>query len=327
MPHVLVAGRIHAAGIALLNKAPGTTFEVVDDVSLESYAPRVPAADAIVIRTQPLPADVIARAAKLKIVSRHGVGYDAVDVAALSARGIPLTIAGDVNSRSVAEHTMMLILALAKRTIAHDACTRRGPWDSRNRFEAWELADRTLLLLGFGRIGRRVARMAAGFDMRVAAFDPYLAPDEIRRHGATPVGDLRAALREADVVSIHLPRSDERPLLDEHMLALLKPSAVVINTARGGIVDEHALAMALAAGRIRGAGLDVFDSEPPAPDHPLLASDRVVLSPHASGLTEQSAERMAISAVANVLNFFEGRLDATLVVNGADLARSDTVKA
>jgi D-3-phosphoglycerate dehydrogenase len=327
MPHVLVAGRIHDAGIALLSNAPGVTFEVVEDVSTESYASLVPAAEAIVIRTQPLPAAVIARAAKLRIVSRHGVGYDAVDVAALSARGIPLTIVGDVNSRSVAEHTMMLILAVAKQTIQHDACTRRGPWNYRNRFDAWELADRTLLLLGFGRIGRRVAQMAAGFDMRVVAFDPYLAPDEIRRYGATPAADLRASLSEADVVSIHLPRSDGRPLLDKQMLALLKPSAVVINTARGGIVDEHALAAALAAGRIRGAGLDVFDSEPPAPDNPLLASDRVVLSPLASGLTEQSAERTAISAVGNVLNFFDGRLDAALVVNGADVALGDTVKA
>ncbi|HUG62285.1 MAG TPA: NAD(P)-dependent oxidoreductase, partial [Methylomirabilota bacterium] len=160
MPHVLVAGRIHDAGLARLRAAPGVTLDVVDAVSTDAYAPLAPKADAILLRTQPLPRSVIETATRLKIVSRHGVGYDAVDEAALTERGIPLAIVGDVNSRGVAEHAMGLILALAKRTIEYDAHTRRSDWGFRNSLTAMELAGKELLIVGFGRIGRHVAAMA-----------------------------------------------------------------------------------------------------------------------------------------------------------------------
>jgi D-3-phosphoglycerate dehydrogenase len=320
MPHVLVAGRIHDAGLDILRNTPGVTFDLVEDVSVESYAPLAPNADAILIRTQPLPRAVIESAGRLKIVSRHGVGFDAVDVDALTQRSIPLTIVGDVNSNSVAEHTMMLVLALAKRTIMYDLKTRASSWQYRNSFDAWELAGRTLLLLGFGRIGKSVARMAAAFNMRVLAYDPYVEPEAVSACDVTPVSDLRQALAEADVVSVHMPKSTDGPLLGTNELGWMKSTAIVVNTARGGIVDEGALQQTLAAGRLGGAGLDVFDIEPPAPNNPLFGFENVVLSPHSAGLTEEAAARMAVSSVMNILDFFSGGLDPALVVNAVRIA-------
>lgn len=314
MPHVLVAGRIHEAGLALLKATPGISFDIVDEVSFDSYVPLVDRADAIVLRTQPMPAAVIDRAARLRIVSRHGVGFDAVDVAALDRRGIPLTVVGDVNSVSVAEHTMMLMLGLAKQALVHDRAVRGSDWDCRNRFAAVELSGKTLLLYGFGRIGRRVAGLAKGFGMRVLAHDPGVDPDIMRAAGVEPVTDPDAALGMADVVSLHVPLS-AKVLIGAAELVRMKPTAFLINTARGGMVDEAALVGALAQGRLAGAGLDVFASEPPPPDHPLRSSDRVLLSPHTAGLTQESAMRMSLSAVQNVLDYFAGRLDPALVVN------------
>ncbi len=315
MPHVLVVGPIHASGMALLQTAPGVTLDVVNEPTLEAYAPFAPKADAILIRTQPMPATVIATAAKLKIVSRHGVGYDAVDVAALTARGIPLCIVGDVNSLAVAEQTMALMLALAKQVTTYDAATRGDGWGTRNRFTAFELNGKTLLLLGFGRIGRRVAKLAMAFGMVVEAYDPFMPPAAIEAEGARAVANLDAAFSRADVVSVHMPKSDGKAMMAARELALLKPSAIVINTARGGLIEEAALAEALAAGRIAGAGLDVFDAEPPPKDHPLLKSGRTIVSPHIAGLSIESAERMAVSSAENVLDFFAGQLDPSLVVN------------
>jgi D-3-phosphoglycerate dehydrogenase len=321
MPHVLVAGKIHEAGVARLRAAPGVTFDLVDEVSTASYAPLVDKADAILIRTQPMPADVIQKAGRLKIVSRHGVGYDAVDVEALNRRHIPLAIVGDVNSRPVAEHAMMMMLSFAKRTAAYDAATRRGDWNYRNSYEAKELAGKTLLLIGFGRIGRIVARMAAAFEMVVQAHDPYQSETEILKGGAEPAPDLAAALGAADYVSVHAPLAGNNALLGQAELAKMKPTAVIINTARGGLVDESALAGALETGSIAGAALDVFVDEPPSTDHPLLRNARTILSPHSAGLTEECAARMSTAAVQNILDFFADRIDPSVVVNGAHVPR------
>ena len=325
MPHVLVAGRIHDAGLDILRNARGLTFDLVEDISVASYAPLVPNADAILIRTQPLPRAVIESATRLKIVSRHGVGFDAVDVDALTERSIPLAIIGDVISNSVAEHSMMLVLALAKRTIVYDQKTRASSWQYRNSYDAWELNGRTLLLLGFGRIGKAMARMASGFNMKILAYDPYVAAEIISASGVTPVSDLRQALAEADVVSVHMPKSVNGPLLGARELGWMKPSSIVVNTARGGIVDEQALREALSAGRLAGAGLDVFESEPPGSDNPLFDFDNVVLSPHSAGLTEEAAAGMAMSAATNIVNFFAGHLDPALVVNDVGIAPPATM--
>ena len=319
MAHILVAGKLHAAGLERLKAAKDMSFTLVDEISLESYLPHLAGADAVILRTQPMPASAVAAAPKLKIVSRHGVGYDAVDVKALSARGIPLAIVGDVNSRAVAEHTLMLMLATARKAAAHDAAVRRGDWNVRNRFETVELDGKNLLLVGFGRIGRRVAELARAFGMTVSAYDPFVAADVMAKHGVRPAADLVKALGSADYVSLHMPGSTAGAVIFAEEIAAMKPGAILINAARGGLIDEVLLDRALREGRLGGAGLDVFKAEPPAPDHPLLSNDKVVLSPHAAGLTAECAARMAISSVQNVLDHLAGRLDPALVVNAAEV--------
>jgi D-3-phosphoglycerate dehydrogenase len=314
MPHLLIAGKLHPSGLALLNDAEGMTYDYVEEVSEESYAPFIGKADALLIRTQPLSRATVAKAERLKIVSRHGVGYDAVDLAALNARRIPLCVAGDVNSISVAEHAMLQILACAKFLIQADRAVRDGPWGWRNQLKAEDISGKKLLILGYGRIGRRLARMAEGFGMQIQAYDPFLAEHGWPEGPVAPVASLAEGLAWADVISVNVPKAG-RPVLGAEELARVKPGVILVNTARGGIVDETALSVALADGRVAAAGIDVFDAEPPQADHPLIAFDQVVLTPHIAGLTQQAAERMATASVQNLLDFFSGRIDPDLIVN------------
>ena len=315
MPHLLIAGKIHDDGLALAERAIGFTFDYVTDISHESYAHLIGKADGLVIRTQPLPAETIAKGERLKIVSRHGVGYDAVHVPSLNARGIPLAIVGDVNSRPVAEHAMMMILGLAKRVRTYDSATRESHWFYRNSFDAIELDGKSLLIIGFGRIGRHVARMASGFGMDIHAYDPMQSPDAIKAVGVHPVSNLSDGLAIADFVTIHAPKIDDRPLIGRDELRTMRPTAFIINTARGGMIDEDALYDALEARALAGAGIDVFIEEPPRKAHRLFIRPDVILSPHSASLTAESAERMAIMSVQNAIDYFEKRLDPALVVN------------
>jgi D-3-phosphoglycerate dehydrogenase len=327
MPHLLIAGKLHPSGLEILTSNPGVTFDYVEEVSEPSYAGLIDKADGLVLRTQPLSAATLARASRLRIVSRHGVGYDAVDLPALNARGIALAVVGDVNSVSVAEHAMMMLLACAKRAVAADRAVRDpARWGWRNRLETSEISGRHLLILGYGRIGRHLARMARGFGMEVKAFDPYLETQGWPAGDAGPVRSLPEGLAWADAVSVHVPKA-EHPILAADELALLRPGAIIINTARGGVVDETALVEALRAGHVAAAGLDVFDDEPPAPDHPLLAFDQVLLSPHIAGLTINAAERMAIASVRNAIAYLEGRLEPDFLINKDVLACHDLPSA
>ena len=321
MPHLLVAGKLHPAGVALLQRlhSDGYSYDYVEEISEASYAPLIDRADALVIRTQPLSAPTVARARRLKVVSRHGVGYDSVDVAALDARGIALTILGDVNSISVAEHAIMLLLAAAKRARKADSAVRgEGQWDWRNKLEQQEISGKRLLILGYGRSGRYLARMATGFGMEIMAFDPYLEKVGWPKGEVQPVSDLGAALGWADYISVHVPKSD-KPMIGAEEIALMKRGVILVNTARGGVVCETALAEALGSGQIGAAGLDVFEDEPPRPASRLLAYDSVVLSPHIAGLTAECSERMAVGAIGNAIDYLNGSIDPALVVNGRTL--------
>lgn len=315
MPHLLVAGKLHPTGEAMLHslQAQGLGVDYVEEVSEPSYAPLIHRADALVIRTQPLTAATVAQAERLRVVSRHGVGYDSVDLAALNARGIALTIVGDVNSVSVAEHAMMQLLAGAKRALRADRSVRAPDgWNWRNRLEAQEISGKNLLILGYGRIGRHLARMAAGFDMQVRACDPFLEGKGWPDGPVRPV-PLDEGLPWADCISVHIPKSD-RPVIGAPEIARMKRGVILANTARGGVVDEAALAAALASGQIGAAGVDVFDTEPPAAS-PLLAQDNAILSPHIAGLTAECGERMAIAAIQNALQCLDGTIDPDLIVN------------
>lgn len=324
MPNILVAGKIHPAGLDILHNVSGFKVQLVQEVSVASYAPFIAEADALLIRTQPLTAKEIFAGKNLRMVSRHGVGYDSVDVAALTERNIPLSIVGNVNSLSVAEHTLSMLLALAKRICYFDSSIREGEWNRRNSFSAVEVAGRTLFILGFGRIGREVARLAQSFRMNVIAYDPFLPDNSFVESGVTRVAEINEGLQQADAVTIHLPLSGDKAVIGADELALMKSHAILINTARGGIVDEEALATALQNDALGGVGLDVLQQEPPALNTALLAQhDKLILSPHSAGLTEEAAMRMSISAATNIVNFFAGQLDTDLVVNKQVLALND----
>jgi D-3-phosphoglycerate dehydrogenase len=313
---ILILGRIHEAGLDILRARPGVSFEIMAQPAEPDILALAPTADAIILRTTKLTAAAIDSAPKLKIVSRHGVGYDNVDMAALDRRRIPLTLVGNVNALSVAEHTLFMMLTLAKRGVAYDRATRNGDWKLRDSFGATELAGKTLLLLGFGRIGREVARRAQAFGVTVLAYDPYVRDAAMFAARVQPVSKLAEAFPQADFISVHLPMTPEtRGIIGARELATMRKTAIVISTARGGLVDEVALADALRSGQIRAAGLDVFVDEPPAPNDPLLKLDNLLLSPHIAGLTEECAMRMAEVSARNALDGLDGKVDPQLVVN------------
>ena len=317
MARVLVAGRIHPSGMAVLEAENGLEIEVVADPGATLPMEKLREADALLIRYGVLTAEQAAAMPRLKVVSRHGVGCDNLPVEALAAQGVPVTVVGPVNAVSVAEQTMAMLLALVKRIASYDAAVRGGDWAIRDTLAVGELAGRTLLLLGFGRIGREVARRALAFDMEVMAFDPYVDAGAIAAAGCRPVADWRAVLPQVDALSLHLPATPEtRMLIGAAELAAMKPTAILVNAARGGMVDEAALHAAL-TGRMAsgGAALDCFAAEPPARDLPLLKLPNVVLSPHSAALSAEAAERMGIVAARNVVAGLKGGLDPALVFN------------
>jgi D-3-phosphoglycerate dehydrogenase len=316
MRKVLIIQPFHEDGMKLFAARPDVAYEVVDGAP-DELAEKIADADGVTIRTTPLPAEVLDRAERLKVVSRHGVGYDNIDVDALTRRRIPLAIAADANATAVAEHTLYFMLALAKQGLRYDRATREGGWAVRNSLEAVDLMGRRVLVMGFGRIGREVASRCAAFGMAVMVYDPYVQANVIEAAGDyRSVPDFEAALPETDVLTVHMPLgADSRGLIGAAELAALPAHAFVINAARGGIIDEAALHEALTSGRIAGAGLDVFDREPPPDDHPLFALPNVILTPHSAGLSKEAAIRMAISTARNVLAGIDGKLDPSMVVN------------
>ena len=316
---ILFIQRVHERGHALATGRGDVDIDVYQGRDPDEIRRRIEDADAIVVRTAVIDRSVIDAAPRLAIISRHGVGYDAVDIAAAAERSIPVTITPLANSVSVAEHTMFMLLALAKNARENDAAVRGNRFEqARVSMKPFDLAGRNLLIVGFGRIGSRVAPRAIGFGMNVHAFDPYVERSVIEAAGCTVAPDLHAVLPEMDAVTVHTPLNREtRGIIGARELALMKPTAFVLNTARGGVVAEDALLAALQAGRIGGAGLDVFESEPtpPGTDHPLLGFDNLVVSPHCAGVTVESSMRMAEYSVRNVLDCFDGRLDPEVVVN------------
>ena len=316
---ILFIGRIHECGLTLAVNREDVDVDVYEGRDPAEIRRRIADADAIVVRTAVIDRPAIDAGRRLAIISRHGVGFDAVDVGAAAERSIPVTITPLANSVSVAEHAMFMLLALAKNARRNDAAVREDRFEqAKVAIKRLDLEGRNLLIVGFGRIGSRVAPRAMGFGMRAHACDPHVEPGVIEAAGCTVVEDLRAALPQMDAVTVHTPLNHEtRGIIGEQELALMKPTVFVVNTARGGVVDEDALLAALEAHRIGGAGIDVFESEPTPPptDHPLLALDNVIVSPHCAGSTIESSMRMAEYAVRNVLDCFDGRLDPEVVVN------------
>lgn len=260
--------------------------------------------------------ELIGATPNLEVCSRFGVGFDSVDVPALTERGVPLMVAGTANSVTVAEHAMFMMLDLAKMARQYHAGVAAGNFGVRNEYSALDLYEKRLLSVGFGRIGSRTVKRALGFEMDVQVYDPYADPAAVRAAGAEPVDDLDRALAEADFVTVHCPRNEETyGLIGAERLARMKPTAIIVTTARGGIVNEAALIEALRNRTILAAGIDVFDPEPPLPGNPLFTMDNVLLSPHSAGVTRESMDRMAIVTCQNVIDVFDGRPVPAHVVN------------
>jgi D-3-phosphoglycerate dehydrogenase len=252
----------------------------------------------------------------MMVVTRIGVGFDAVDVPALSRRKVPLMVAGTANSPSVAECAMFMMLTLAKRATEMHALVRDNRWPERLGMLPFDLYGKTILIVGFGRIGSRTAKRCLAMEMNVLIFDPYKAPADIKAAGCEPVADLDAALPRADFVSIHCPKNPETiGLFNAARLARMKPKAFLVNTARGGIVDEAALYTALTSGKLAGAGLDVFEQEPPPAGQALLSLPNVITAPHVAGVTVEAVDRMSEQTARNILSVLDGSPLSQNVIN------------
>jgi D-3-phosphoglycerate dehydrogenase len=278
-------------------------------------------AHAAILGATPFGAPELEAARLTQVVARIGVGYDAIDVPALSKARVPLMTAGIANSASVAECAIFMMISLAKRWSDLDKAVKENRWLDRWVFVPGDLLEKQLLIVGFGRIGTRTAKRALAMEMKVAVYDPYVPAKAIAAAGCTPVTDLNAALAQADFVTLHCPKTPETVgLINAERLACMKPSAILVNTARGGIVDEKALFAALSAKKLAGAGLDVFDKEPPEPANPLFSLSNVLCAPHMAGVTKEAMDRMAIAATKNVLSVFDGAPIVENVINKDVLA-------
>jgi len=253
---------------------------------------------------------------EIKVVTRMGVGYDSVDIPALSRRKIPLMVAGTANSPSVAEQALFMMLTLAKRAVEMHSIVKNDKWSHRLGMLPYDLFGKNVLIIGFGRIGTRTAKRCLAMEMNVLIYDPYKSAAEIKTAGCEAVSELDAALPRADFVSIHCPKTAETVgMFNAARLKRMKPTAYLINTARGGIVDEAALHEALVSGKLAGAGLDVFEHEPPPSGHSLFDLPNVIMAPHVAGVTREAVDRMSEQTARNILSALDGEPIRQNVIN------------
>ncbi len=303
---VLIVQPIHESGVQVFDDR--FDVRVASDPSVATVIREIKGVEGVVVRTAPFTREIMEAADSLKVIARHGVGVDNIDVQAATELGIVVLNTPQANAVSVAEHTIVAMGALAKRCVPMDQATRASQWERRNEYKAVDLNGKVLGLVGIGRIGSLVARKAKGaFDMNVIAYDPFIRPEVAEAAGITLVS-LDEVFRNADVVSLHTPLTPEtRNLVGAERLASMKPSAFLVNFSRGEVVDETALYQALTTGVIAGAALDVFQQEPPQPDHPLFQLENVVLAPHMAALTQECVVRMATGAAEGVVEVLTGQ--------------------
>lgn len=278
---------------------------ITEDEVLEEIAD----VDALInVRSVPINRRIIGAAKNLKIIARHGLGYESIDVEAASERNILVTRTTGQGPHPVAEHTIGFILALSRMFIPANTSVKSGNWEI-YKFVGKEVRNKTLGIIGLGAIGSEVARMARlAFQMRVIAYDPYVSEEKARDVGAKLV-DLPSLLRESDYISLHTAVTKESAgILGREEFGLMKNGVFIISCARGELIDEKAFYAALTSGKVAGAALDVLAEEPPSRDNPIVKLENVILTPHVAGLTEDSSERMAISVAENVVNVLRGRL-------------------
>ena len=316
MKKILVIQPIHDAGIELLKNNSDYEFEIVENVDPEFLKSKIKDCDGISIRTAKLTSDVIEVAEKLKIISRHGVGYDNIDLKSSKQKNLTLAITATANAVAVAEHVMFMLLNISKRKNMYDSTVKEGKFNDRNKLpKTVELWNKNILIAGFGRIGQALIKRCLGFEMKVFVYDPFVSKDIIEKLGGIKVDSMEEACKDMDAISLHIPLNDKtKNIINYDLLQTMKKNCIIINAARGGIVNEFDLNKALDENLIFGAGLDVFETEPPEANNPLLKNDKVFLSPHTAAFTEECMTRMGKETIQNILDFFNEKLEKSKVI-------------
>ena len=317
MPKIAIVDKIHQDGINLLKKNPKFECEVIEDLSKKNLISKLPAFDGITLRRGKIDSEILEKCKKLKVISRHGVGFDNVDIKFLKKNNIKLLVTATTTSISPAEHIMFMIINISKGIDFFDRAVRNGEFGSvmHMNHNTFELSNKKILIIGFGRIGRKLIKRCLGFEMKVYAYDPYVEKNIIESFGGIKIENLLDSLKEADIISLSVPLTEETQnmiTLDE--MKMMKKNAIIINTSRGGIINEKDLNEALNKKIIYGAGLDVFEKEPPDNNNPLLKNKKVVLSPHAATFTQECLSKMSIETVQNIIDFFDGKLNKNSIV-------------
>ena len=318
MPKIAIVDKIHEDGIKLLEKNSKFEYEVIEDLSKENLLSKLPAFDGITLRRGKIDSQILEKCKKLKVISRHGVGYDNVDIKYLKEKNITLLVTATTTSVSPAEHIMFMLLNISKGYDLYDKTVRNGEFASvmhmknNNNFE---LSNKKILIIGFGRIGRQLIKRCLGFEMIVNVYDPFVEKKTIESLGGIKIDDLNIGLKEADIISLSVPLTKEtQNMINMEKIKIMKASAVIINTSRGGVVNEKDLNEALDRSMIHGAGLDVFEKEPPDEINPLLKNKKIILSPHAATFTKECKSAMSVEAVQNVIDFFDNKLKKPMIV-------------
>ena len=317
---ILVVQGLHEQGLQMLKNRTDIEFNVLMSDDENEILEAAKDVNGITVRTAKISSRIIEAANKLQVVSRHGVGYDSIDLVSLNNKKIPLTIAAHSNMISVSEQAMFFLLALSKNVFYYDDFTRKGDWTNRWDVKAWDLAQKNILVIGFGRIGSNFVKRALAFDMNVYVYDPYVEKEKVKISGAIPVDNISENLQKMDAVTLHCPKNDETTdLFTKQEFDLMKKSSFIINCARGGILNEEDLYEALKNENISGAGLDVFDVEPTPSSNPLFKLNNVILSPHIAGVTVESTVRMATETVQNVLDVLDDKVNQSVVINNKEI--------
>tara|TARA_B100000686_G_C16790294_1_gene978233 strand:- start:2138 stop:3115 length:978 start_codon:yes stop_codon:yes gene_type:complete len=323
MKKVAIYGKIHSDGINILKKNKYNIIEISDKkIKKSELIEKLKDVEAIAIRTAKLSQDILQQCTSLKIVSRHGVGYDNIDLNFLSKNNIALAISSYSNSVSVSEHVITMFLYLCKNIAKSDNLVKNQNFLKRNLLpDFFEIFQKNILILGFGRIGKELSKRCLGFETKIYVYDPYVNQSLIKKFNCFPV-DLESGLKLADFISIHMPLNKKtKNLINKKKLSIMKKNCILVNTSRGGIVDEKALYWALTNNRISSAGLDVFEKEPPDNNNPLLKLDNIVLTPHNAALTLECRKRMAIETCNNIIDYLENKSSLKLenIVNRENL--------
>lgn len=306
MSRIVMTQALCAAGYDPLSKE-GPIY-VANSGNPSEYPEELQDAECIVVRIGHMTRAEIESAPNLRVIGRSGIGYDSIDIAAANERGIPVVIAPHCNADSVAEHTLALMFALASNLVECHNEAVKGNFEIRNSGKSFELRGLTVGIIGFGDIGKRVGKLCRALGMSLLAYDPYCSEEDMEAHGATYCGELSMLLSDSDIVTIHTPLNHEtRGMLGLEHLRQMKPTALLINCARGGIVDEAALLLALQEGIIAGAGLDVTVEEPLRPENPLCAAPNLILSPHSAAQTRESTIRAATMCAEGCIAVLHGQ--------------------